>query len=59
LSAYSFRLRQAMPDARWARRFIVTAFILEIRIEMFPITLFGDLLWMDLSWHASREKTAT
>src|SRR5258708_39119706 len=46
-----------MPDAQLARRFIVTAFTLEIRIAIYPIILFGDLRLMDLSWHGSHTKT--
>jgi hypothetical protein len=30
-----------MPDAQLARRFIATAFTLEIRIAIYPIILFG------------------
>src|SRR5207245_10548901 len=48
-----------MPDAQLARRFIVTAFALEIRTAIYPIILFGDLRLMDLSWHGSHEKTVT
>src|SRR5260370_30000391 len=48
-----------MPDAQLARRFIVTAFTLEIRTAIYPIILFGDLRLMDLSWHGSHEKTVT
>src|SRR5258708_29069112 len=46
-----------MPDAQLARRFIVTAFTLEIRIAIYPIILFGDVRLMDLSWHGSHTKT--
>jgi len=43
LSACSFRLRRAMPDAQLARHFIATAFTLEIQTAIYPIILFGDL----------------
>src|SRR6266567_6432061 len=59
LSVYSFRLRQEMPDAQLGRRFIATAFILEIPTAIYPTILFGDLRLMDLSWHGSHEKTVT
>src|SRR5216684_138409 len=48
-----------MPDAQLARRFIATAFTLEIRIAIYPIILFGDLRLMDLSCPGSHEKTVT
>src|SRR5260370_1070738 len=48
-----------MPDAQLVRRFIVTAFGLEIRTAIYPIILFGGPRLMDLSWHGSHEKTVT
>jgi len=56
LSACSFRLRRRCGCAIGAH-FIATAFTLEIQTAIYPIILFGDLRWMDLSWHGSREKT--
>src|SRR6266536_546527 len=59
LSAYLSRLRRAMLDAQSVLRFIVTAFILEIRIAIYLIIPFGDLRLMDPSWPGSHEKTVT
>jgi hypothetical protein len=48
-----------MPDEQLARRFIATAFTLEIQTAIYPIILFGDPRLMDLSWHGSHKKTVT
>src|SRR5260370_35223587 len=48
-----------MPDAQLVRRFIVTAFGLEIRTAIYPIILFGGPRLMDLSGHGSHDKTGT